>query len=70
MADKTKRKAMADKMLEKMEENPSFLKMLWTSDEAHFHPDRKVNSKNSGFWGSKKPVEVAQKPLHLSKCTV
>lgn len=70
VADKTKRKAMADKMLEKMEETPSFLEMLWTSDEAHFHLEGKVNSKNNVFWGSEKPVECAQKPLHSAKCTV
>lgn len=70
VADKTKRKAMAEKMLDKMEVNPKFLGFLWTSDEAHFHLEGKVNSKNNVFWGSQKPTEVAQKPLHSAKCTV
>ena len=61
---------MAVKMLEKMEQNPQFLGFLWTSDEAHFHLEGKVNSKNIVFWGSQKPEEVAQKPLHSAKCNV
>ena len=55
---------MFDIMLEKMEEKASFRSLLWTSDEAHFHLDWKV------FWGSEKPTEVAQIPLHSAKCTV
>ena len=31
-ADKTKREAMAAKLLEKMEEIPSFLNLIWSSD--------------------------------------
>ena len=53
-----------------MEENSSFRSLIWTSDEAHFHLEGKVNSKNNVFWGSEKPTEVAQQPLHSSKCTV
>ena len=61
---------MAVKMLEKIEETPSFLNLLWTSDEAHFHLDGKANSKTNVFWGSSRPNEVATKPLHSPKCTV
>ena len=57
---------MCDKLLEKMEENASLRNMLWTSDEAHFHLEGKVNV----FWGSEKPTEAAQTPLHAAKCTV
>ena len=63
-------KLMAVKMLEKIEETPSFLNLLWTSDEAHFHLDRKVNSKTNVFWGSSRPNEVATKSLHSPKCMV
>ena len=60
----------AVKMLDKIEETPSFLNLLWTSDEAHFHLDGKANSMTNVFWGSSRPNEVATKPLHSPKCTV
>ena len=58
---------MAVKMLEKIEEIPSFLNLLWTSNEAHFHLDVKVNSV---FWGSSRPNKVATKLQPSSKCMV
>ena len=70
ISDKKQRKAMAVKILEKIEETPSFLNLLWTSDEAHFHLDGKANSKTNVFWGSSRPNKVATKPLHSPKCTV
>ena len=63
-SDKKQRSAMAVKMLDKIEETPSFLNLLWTSDEAHFHLDGKANSKTNVFWGSSRPNEVATKPLY------
>ena len=57
-------------MLEKMEESPEFLKFIWTSDEAHFNMEGKVNSKTNVFWGTSKPQEVATTPLHSPRCTV
>ena len=69
-SDKKQRSAMAVKMLEKIEKTPSFLNLLWTSDEAHFHLDGTANSKTNVFWGSSRPNEVATKPLHSPKCTV
>ena len=69
-SDKKQRSSMAVKMLDKIEETPSFLNLLWTSNEAHFHLDGKANSKTNVFWGSSKPNEVATKPLHSPKCTV
>ena len=47
VSDKKQRKAMAVKI----EETQSFLNLLWTSDEAHFHLDGKANSKTNVFWG-------------------
>ena len=69
-SDKKQRSSMAVKMLARIEETPSFLNLLWTSNEAHFHLDRKVNSKTNVFCGSSKPIKVATKPLHSPKCTV
>ena len=66
-SDKKQRSAMAFKMLDKIEETPSFLNLLWTSDEAHFHLDGKANSKTNVFWGSSRPNEDAAKPLHSPK---
>ena len=57
-------------MIEKIEETPSFLNLIWTSDEAHFHLDGKANSKTHVFWGPSRTNEVATKPLHSPKCTV
>ena len=36
-ADKNRRKEMAKVLLDKIEESDTFLKNLWTTDEAHFH---------------------------------
>ena len=48
-------------MLEKMDENASFRSLLWTSDEAHFHLEGKVNSKKcSGEVGS--PLRLPRHP--------
>ena len=69
-SDKKQTSAMAVKMLEKIEETPSFLNLLWTSDEAHFHLDGKANSKTNVFCGSSRPNEVSTKSLHSRKCTV
>lgn len=67
--DKRRRQAMAEALMEKIEVNKAFLPYFFTSDEAHFHLDGQVNSKNNIFWGEKPPIEVAQKPLHSAKVT-
>ena len=69
-SEKKQSSAMAVKMLEKIEETPSFLNLFWTSDEAHFHLDGKANSKTNVFWGSSRPNKIATKSLHSPKCTV
>ena len=56
--------------LKRQASNKNFLSLLWTSDEAHFYLNGQVNSKNNIFWGSERPDEVAQKPLHSQKVTV
>ena len=37
--------------------------------EAHYHLDGRVNSKKNIYWGSTRPTEVSQKPLHCKKVT-
>ena len=69
-SEKKQRIAMSVKMLENIEETPSFLNLLWTSYEAHFHLDGKANSRTNVFWGSSRLNEVATNPLHSPKCTV
>lgn len=64
-ADKIKSKKMAEKLLTKMEENARFLNLLWTSDKVQF--EENVNTKNKVFWRSKKPIEVAERPLYSGK---
>ena len=51
-------------LLAKIESSQSFMKNLWTTDEAHFHLEGQVNSKNKIYWGSKRPTELSEKPLH------
>ena len=58
---------MAVKTLKKIKENSSFLNLLWTSDEAHFHLDGKANSRTNVFWGFSRPNAVVTKPLHSPK---
>lgn len=68
--DKQRRLFMANILMEKIEAHAAFLPNLITTDEAHFHLDGQVNSKNNIFWGKKPPEEVAQRPLHSEKVTV
>ena len=51
---------------DKMEEDDHWINNVWFSDEAHFHLDSYVNSKNCVFWGTGSPQEVLQQPLHSS----
>ena len=69
-ADIAKRLTMAVKLVAKVECCDTFLGLLFTSDEAHFDLDGKVNSKNNVFSGTQKPSEISQKPLHSERCTV
>ena len=69
--DKKRKEAVAVVLIDKIEENMSFLFLpyLFTSDEAHFHLDGQVNSTSNFYWGTERPNEVAQKPLHSAKVT-
>ena len=61
--------AMCNWFNDKMEEDEDWIDNVWFSDEAHFHLDGHVNSKNCVFWGTQPPQEVLQRPLHSSKVT-
>ena len=61
---------MAVKILEKIQGKPSSLNLLWTLDEAHFHLERKVNTKTNVCCEFSRSKKVATKPLHCLKCTV
>ena len=67
--DRTKRLQMCQWFLEKIDNDPNFLKHVWFSDEAHFHLNGSVNSKNCVHWGEHAPDEVLEKSLHSKKCT-
>ena len=56
-SNKKHRSAMAVKILEKIEETPSFLNLLRTSDEAHFHLDGNAISKTNVFWRPLDPMK-------------
>ena len=74
VSDKKQKKAVAVKMLNKIEETRNFLNLLWTSQmkptSILAENKTKQNSKTNVCWGSSRPNEVATKPLHSRKCTV
>ena len=59
-ADMKRREEMAVVLMDKIEENKTFFPYLFTSDEAHFHLDGQVNSKNNVIWGSERPTDVVR----------
>ena len=67
--DKLARMEMCNWFNNKMEEDEDWINNVWFSDEAHFHLDGYVNSKNCVFGGAELPQEVLQQPLHSSKVT-
>ena len=60
---------MCEWFLEKLNDDDSFHKKIWFSDEAHFFLNGNVNNKKCYFWGSQKPTEVFEKGLHDQKVT-
>ena len=67
--DKRARVEMCNWFNNKMEEDEDWLDNVWFTDEAHFHLEGYVSSKNCVFWGTEPPQEVLQRPLHSSKVT-
>lgn len=68
--DYQKRVDWANDFLGKQAADPYYEDSIWYSDEAHCHLNGYVNSHNAIHWGSVKPTEVVQKPLHPLKVTV
>ena len=54
---------------DKMKGEDDWINNVWFSDEAHFHLDDYVSSKNCVFWGTEPLQDVLQQPLHSSKVT-
>ena len=68
--DCASRLTFAQWMVELLDATPDLLGRIWFSDESHFHLDGHVNKQNCRFWGSQKPDEVLECPLHSAKVTV
>ncbi|KAI6657043.1 hypothetical protein LOD99_11216 [Oopsacas minuta] len=78
-ADKNRRKEMGKVLLDKIEEPDTFLKNLWTTDEAHFHLDVKrckiewppytpdLSPTDFYLWGYLKNKEYEEKPRGLNQ---
>jgi Helix-turn-helix domain (DUF4817) len=69
VVDRQSRLHMCEWLNETIEHNPHWIANVWFSDEAHFHLNGVVNRQNFRYWGSEKPHEVAERPLHSPKCT-
>jgi hypothetical protein len=52
------------------EVDPSFLKNLLFSDEAHFHLNGSVNRHNFCYWSTTNPAITHEQPLHSPRVTV
>jgi len=59
-----------EKMMEKMNGDPTFIDSLLMSDEAHFHINGYVNKQNCRYWASENPRDLHERPLHSPKVTV
>ena len=54
---------------DKLEQTPSWLSIIWFSDEAQFHLNGAVNNHNNIFWGEQAPEEISEKQLKGVKVT-
>ena len=68
--DLTARIRVGDWFLAKDLADDDFLENVWWSDEANFNLRGSVNSQNAVHWGSERPDEVQQVPLHSPKLVV
>lgn len=55
--------------MRKCRASDAFLHSVWFTDEAHFHLDGRINTRNNRFWGTEPPDMVEERPLHSLKCT-
>ncbi len=68
--DKDKRVEFAELMLDKMQNDPSFLSLIVFSDEAHFHLNGRVSKQNCRIWALENPQAYQEQPLHSPRTTV
>ena len=61
---------MANWYLRKDAADDDFVQNIWFTDEANFHLVGSVNSHNAVHWGSERPDQVQQVPLHSPKLVV
>ena len=69
-SDYSERMHFAEWCLETFDSNPDFFRHVLWSDECHFYLNGHVNTHNCVLWGSSKPTNVIQVPLHSDKLTV
>ena len=67
--DRQSRLDMCEWFNKQIQHKPHWINNVWFSDEAHFHLNGVVNRQNFRYWGSEKPEEIAERPLHSPKCT-
>ena len=51
-----------------MDNDDTWIKNVWFSDEVQFYLNGNVNSQNCRTWSSEPPNEVNERPLHSDKC--
>ena len=68
--DPLRRLNFADWVLQKYEEDSSFIKSLITSSESNFHLNGHVNSHNAIYYSDSQPYQTHQQPLHNPKLNV
>jgi len=68
--DYSRRQDFARWYLQQCQLDPYFEDQVWWTDEAHIYMNGHFNSKNCIHWGSSKPTDVVEKPLHPTKVTV
>lgn len=65
-----KRYNFAAEMLELIDNKTLKIKNIIFSDEAHFQLNGSVNSQNYRHWGTEKPENIHEEPLHHKRVTV
>jgi hypothetical protein len=68
--DYPQRQVFASWLLQKVDDDCSFIDNLFMSDEAHFTLSGSVNKQNFRFWGRENPHLLHEAPLHSERVTV
>ena len=67
--DRESRVQMCNWFNDRLSADEHWLDDVWFTHEAHFHLNGVVNRQNYRYWGTEKPDEIAERPLHSPKCT-